>query len=148
MILAQHGMIASAMIHRSTDGVDRVIIARTDGMPFFDDEALRSRDTGAAVTAAMHGIAGQVASFMCLGQMNVLTIHCEDRLLLLYPFDELHFIAVLASTGVNQGAVAGAVERFRRQAGVSHTAEHDKRVHLEAELRERQRLMEGQPAVR
>ncbi len=110
MIIPKHGLMASAQIKRAVPGVTRVLLARTDGIAVYDDATLAERDTGAAVSATLMGLAASVAGAFRLGGLDTVSVHTDAGVLVVQPIDEAHVLAVLADGDVDPRALRGAAE--------------------------------------
>lgn len=110
MIIPKHGLLASAQIKRSVPGVTRVLLARTDGIAVYDDATLAERETGAAVTATLMGLAGSVAGAFRLGSLDSIAVRTSDGVLVVQPIDTAHVLAAVADRDVDLGTLRAAAE--------------------------------------
>lgn len=114
MIIPKHGLMASAQIKRAVPGVTRVLLARTDGIAVYDDATLADRDTGAAVTATLMGLAGSVAHAFRLGALDSVAVRTATGVLVVQPIDAAHVLAAVADHDVDLGALRAAAEHAVR----------------------------------
>ncbi|WP_084102704.1 hypothetical protein [Demequina sp. NBRC 110051] len=95
MIVPKHGLISAARLRQSLAGVRRVIIARADGIALYDDVPLAERDGGAALTAAVNGLAATVATSFTLGVAGANITLAEQGALVVCLIDAGHLLAIL-----------------------------------------------------
>ena len=110
MIIPKHGLMASAQIKRAIPGVTRVLLARTDGIAVYDDATLAERETGAAVTATMMGLAASVAAAFRLGALDSVAVRTGAGVLIVQPIDRAHVLAAVADHDVDVAALRAAAE--------------------------------------
>ncbi|WP_084038080.1 roadblock/LC7 domain-containing protein [Demequina sp. NBRC 110053] len=126
MIIPKHGLLVGARLRKDLTGLSRLIIARTDGIALYDDVPLRERDGGAALTAAMLGLAATATAAFGLGAARVSTTVGEDGVVVLAPVDAGHVLAILLDAGADVASAAEAVmreaERLRVLSGMARTA--------------------------
>ncbi|WP_084105405.1 roadblock/LC7 domain-containing protein [Demequina sp. NBRC 110056] len=129
MIVPKHGLLAGAQLKRAVPQITRVIIARTDGIALYDDVSLAARDGGAALTAALVGLAATVTRGFGMGAAESATVRGEHGLLVVAPVDAAHLLAAVVDPGpdgVDEAAVAAAVrvqaERLRVLSGTTRVA--------------------------
>ena len=134
MILPQHGRIAAMMIRRVVPQASRVLIARKDGIAFFDEATLLTRDAGAAATAAVLGLAQGVAEQMELGGLGTTSVECAGSLLTVIPLDGMHLIAVIAPRGTAVRDVEQGVELFRASLAGGNESGYVREQQRHAEL--------------
>jgi predicted regulator of Ras-like GTPase activity (Roadblock/LC7/MglB family) len=128
VIVKQHAIRVSGALKRDIPGVQRVLIARTDGLAFHDDGPERQHEATAAVVATVLGIAQRAAADNALGQFQLTTVKGSDGCLVVYAVNTTHVLAVVADPSVNlvlldrlalrlvgdlAGAEAGAVPAVR-----------------------------------
>ncbi|MDN4482508.1 roadblock/LC7 domain-containing protein [Demequina lignilytica] len=101
MIIPKHGLLASAQIKRAVPGVTRVLLARTDGIAVYDDATLADRDTGAAVSATLIGLATSAAGALRLGRLDAVTLHTSAGLVVVQPIDSAHVLAAIAHEDID-----------------------------------------------
>lgn len=128
MIIAKHGLLAAARLRKVVPGVQRVIVARTDGIAMYDDVPLEARDGGAALTAAVVGLAATSTRAFGLGAAGVASVRGERGTLVVAPVDGGHLLAILiegvedASVAEASGAVRDEAERLRALSGLAVAA--------------------------
>ncbi|WP_062072394.1 roadblock/LC7 domain-containing protein [Demequina sediminicola] len=111
MIVAKHGMLVAARVKQALPGVERVIVARTDGIALYDDVPLAARDGAAAVTAATVGLAATATASFGMGAARLAVIHGESGALAMAPIDSGHLLAVVvdADSGYSDDQIARVV---------------------------------------
>lgn len=117
MIIPKQGLLTSARLKRAVPGVRRVLIARTEGLPVYDDVPLAQRDAGAAMTATLLGLASSVATALTTGALRSAVVNSESDSLLVVPIDAGHLIAVLASPDADLVLLARETESAAQQLG-------------------------------
>ncbi|WP_062211732.1 roadblock/LC7 domain-containing protein [Demequina oxidasica] len=117
MIIPKQGLLASARLRRAVPGVHRVLIARTEGLPVYDDVPLAQRDAGAAMTATLVGLANSVAMTLTASSLRSAVVNTESDSLLVVPIDAGHLIAALASQGTDLTLLTREAELVAQQLG-------------------------------
>jgi len=115
VIIAKHGLLAAARVRQTVSGVQRVIVARTDGIAMYDDVPLEARDGGAAITAAIVGLAATSTRAFGLGAAGVSAVGGERGTLIVTPIDGGHLLGILIE-GTSDDAVAHASGAVRLEA--------------------------------
>ena len=110
MIIPKHGLLASAQIKRAVPGVTRVLLARTDGIAVYDDASLADRETGAAVSATLMGLAASVAGAFRMGALDSVAVRTADGVLVVQPIDAAHVLAAVADRDVDLDALRATAE--------------------------------------
>ncbi|WP_062521413.1 roadblock/LC7 domain-containing protein [Demequina silvatica] len=110
MIIPKHGLMASAQIRRAVPDVTRVLLARSDGIAVYDDATLAERDTGAAVTATLLGLAQSVAAAFRLGALDTVVVRTASGVLVVQPIDAAHVLAAVARADVDLALLRSAAE--------------------------------------
>lgn len=125
MIIPKHGLLTAARLRQKVRGVTRVIIARTDGIALYDDVPLKERDGGAALTAAILGLAATATSAFGLGAARASLTVGETGTVVLAPVDAGHVLAMLMDADADPIAGGDAVleeaERLRTISGMART---------------------------
>lgn len=104
MIVHQHGQLAAVRLRSQVSGVTRVIVARTDGIAMYDDVAFEARDGGAALTAAILGLAATSSSSFGLGMLDISVTVGDRGMLLVTQIDAGHVLGVLLEADADLGA--------------------------------------------
>lgn len=125
MIIHKHGLLAGARLRQLVPGILRVIIARTDGIPLYDDVPLKERDGGAALTAAILGLAATATAAFGLGAARASITAGEGGSIVLAPVDAGHVLAILMDAEADPiaggDAVVDEAERLRVLSGMTRT---------------------------
>lgn len=135
MLLLQHGRIASAIIRKHVQQVERVLIARTDGIAFYDDLALGTRESAAAVISTMLGLDKGATQMFELGSLRESIVRGRDGTLVVQPLDSLHVIAVLLNGDLAIDRLHEALEQLRRFISEPHDDAVRDRMRREEGLR-------------
>lgn len=126
MIIPKHGLLAGARLRQELRGVTRVIVARTDGIALHDDVPLAARDGGAALTAAMLGLAATATAAFGLGAARASMTVGEEGTIVFAAVDAGHVLAVILDPDGDPLAAGDAVlreaERLRALSGMARTA--------------------------
>ena len=106
MLLQVHAKRAALTLRREITGVRRVLLARTDGLPFHDevvDEAAPTTDqeSASAVVAAMLGLAEYVSGTSRHGAVGSAIVRSEAGCLVVYRAGPHHVLAIYAEPTVN-----------------------------------------------
>ncbi|ABS04505.1 roadblock/LC7 domain-containing protein [Kineococcus radiotolerans] len=101
MIVKQHAIRAGTTLRRDIPGVQRVLVARTDGLAFHDDGPERDHESTAAVVATVLGIAQRAAADNALGPFLLTTVKGADGCLAVYAVGATHVLAVVTDPSVN-----------------------------------------------
>lgn len=126
MIVPKHGLLAAATLRNRVPELARVILARADGLPMYDDVSLAERDAGAAVTATILGLAGSAGVALGLGQEQAIVLSFEDGVLVLRSIAGRYVLAVVAPHQSDLRAVSEAVEDQARV--LAALVDHSERV--------------------
>lgn len=123
MIIPKHGLFTAARLRQNLRGVTRVIIARTDGIPLYDDVPLRERDGGAALTAAILGLGATATAAFGFGAARASITVGETGTIVLAPIDAGHVLAILMDADADPIAggdgVLAEAERLRALSGMT-----------------------------
>lgn len=126
MIIPKHGLMSAARLRQELRGVTRVIVARTDGIALYDDVPLKERDGGAALTAALLGLAATATAAFRLGAARASMTVGEDGTIVFAAVDAGHVIAVILDPEGDPLAAGDAVlreaERLRALSGMARTS--------------------------
>jgi predicted regulator of Ras-like GTPase activity (Roadblock/LC7/MglB family) len=106
MLVDVHAKRVAATLRREIPGVRRVLLARTDGLPFHDeviDPGVPAADaeSAAAVVAAMLGLAEHVSSTSRHGELGSAIVRSDDGCLVVYRAGAGHALAIYAAPTVN-----------------------------------------------
>lgn len=101
MIVKYDATIAAATLRHSVPGVERVVVARTNGDTFFDDGDAETRDDAARVSAAVSKTVVRSAEWFGLGHTASVTVRAAAGCILLRPLDDMHVLAVVCNEDVN-----------------------------------------------
>lgn len=101
MIVRQHALGVAATLRHEIPGIRRVLVARTDGLPFFDDGAAELHDSSAAVVATVLGIAQQSGLAFGLDGLEMTTVRGPAGSMVVYAVDDHHLLAVVTEPKVN-----------------------------------------------
>src|SRR4051794_9793877 len=106
MLVQVHAKRVAATLRQQIPGIRRVLVARTDGLPFYDElvdpTAVQTDDEAAsAVVAAMLGLADHVSSTSQHGRLSSASIRSDDGCLTVYRAGDAHVLAVYAGPQVN-----------------------------------------------
>lgn len=135
MLLQQHGRIASAIIRKHVEQVERVLIARTDGIAFYDDQALGTRESAAAVISSMLALDRGATQMFELGNVPESIVRGGDGTLVVQPFDSLHVIAGLLNGELRIDRLHEALEQLRAFITAPHDDDVRERQRREVQLR-------------
>lgn len=144
MLLVQHGRIASSLLREKIPEITRVFISRTDGIAFYDDVALASRDSAAAGASALFGLEASVAHMLQLGPVSTTVLYGQAQALGLAKLDQLHLLGVIADARVDARKLMGSMSEVAARLGASHQHEMEDRRRREADLRRAQVEVEGE----
>lgn len=100
---------------REVAGVTRVLLARRDGLPLYDDLALAARDHAAAATASALGLGDLICEGVRLGALEGGAIFGGDGVLVYRPLESAYVLVVIADVAVD---LADLYRRMRKQARV------------------------------
>ena len=101
MIVRQHALGVAASLRTEIPGIRRVLIARTDGLPFYDDGDPTLHDSSAAVVATVLGIAQQSGMAFGLDGLEMTTVRGRSGSMVVYAIDDHHLLAVVTDPKVN-----------------------------------------------
>lgn len=101
MIVRQHALGVAASLRNEIPGIRRVLIARTDGLPFYDDGDASQHDSSAAVVATVLGIAQQSGMAFGLDGLEMTTVRGHAGSMVVYAIDDHHLLAVVTEPKVN-----------------------------------------------
>jgi predicted regulator of Ras-like GTPase activity (Roadblock/LC7/MglB family) len=101
MIVRQHGIGVAASLRAEIPGIRRVLVARTDGLPFYDDGDPTLHDSSAAVVATVLGIAQQAGMAFGLDGLEMTTVRGPSGSMVVYAIDDHHLLAVVTDPKVN-----------------------------------------------
>ena len=106
MLLQVHAKRVALTLRREIPGVRRVLLARTDGLPFHDevvDEAapVSDQESASAVVAAMLGLAEYVSETSRHGELGSAIVRSADGCLAVYRAGAHHVLAIYAEPNVN-----------------------------------------------
>jgi len=96
---------------RVREGVERVIVARTDGVAVVDDGVLDDRERAAASAASLAGIVDLAARSLGVDDTQGAVIYGHDRQVITRRIDDRLLLVVLARVG---GAADGIYPLVRR----------------------------------
>ena len=147
MLLVQHGRIASSLLREKIPHISRVFISRTDGIAFYDDVALASRDSAAAGASALFGLETSVAQMLSLGTVSTTVLYGQNQALGLARLDQFHLLGVVADARVDARMLMGCMAEVATRLGASHQREVEERQRREEELRSAQVAIEGELGV-
>ncbi len=119
MIVPKHGMLASARLRNEVAGVRRVMLSRSDGLAMYDDAKLGERDSGAALTATIQGIAQGSAKTLALGSVLFTVTMCDAGCVFVYPVDSAHLLAVVTDPKVDTGRLGDVVHSLLENLGTN-----------------------------
>ena len=106
MLVDVHAKRVAATLRREIPGVRRVLLARTDGLPFHDEVIdpgvpVTDAEAASAVVAAMLGIAEHVSSTSRHGELGSAIVRSEEGCLIVYRAGPGHALAIFAGPAVN-----------------------------------------------
>jgi predicted regulator of Ras-like GTPase activity (Roadblock/LC7/MglB family) len=106
VLLDIHAKRVALTLRREIPRVRRVLIARTDGLPFHDEVIDREApatdaESAAAVVAAVLGLAEHVSSTSRHGELNSAIVRSEDGCLVVYRANAGHVLAIFTGPTVN-----------------------------------------------
>jgi predicted regulator of Ras-like GTPase activity (Roadblock/LC7/MglB family) len=101
MIVRQHALGVAATLRSEIPGIRRVLVARTDGLPFYDDGDPALHDSSAAVVATVLGIAQQSGMAFGLEGLEMTTVRGPAGSMVVYAVDDHHLLAVVTEPKVN-----------------------------------------------
>lgn len=105
MIVRQHAQKLSIALHRDFPLVRRVLLARTDGLLFFDDsadgDAADDAHAASAVAAAMLGLGQHVSQTHRHGELQSAIVRSEDGAMIVYSAGDDHVLAIYSAPDIN-----------------------------------------------
>lgn len=106
MLVDVHAKRVAATLRREIPGIRRVLLARTDGLPFHDEiidptAPNSDQEAASAVVAAMLGIAEHVSSTSRHGELGSAMVRSEQGCLVVYRAGPGHVLAIFAEPNVN-----------------------------------------------
>jgi predicted regulator of Ras-like GTPase activity (Roadblock/LC7/MglB family) len=106
VLLQVHAKRVALTLRREITGVRRVLLARTDGLPFHDevvDETVPATDqeSASAVVAAMLGLAEYVSATSRHGELGSAIVRSAEGCLVVYRAGAYHVLAIYAEPSVN-----------------------------------------------
>jgi uncharacterized protein len=106
VLLDIHAKRVALTLRREIPGVRRVLLARTDGLPFHDevidrDAPATDAESASAVVAAMLGLAEHVSSTSRHGELGSAIVRSEDGCLVVYRASGGHVLSIFAGPTVN-----------------------------------------------
>jgi predicted regulator of Ras-like GTPase activity (Roadblock/LC7/MglB family) len=106
MLVDVHARRVAATLRREIPGVRRVLVARTDGLPFHDeviDDGAPAADpeAAAAVVAALLGLAEHVSATSRHGELGCAIVRSDDGCLVVYRAGTGHALAIYAAPTIN-----------------------------------------------
>ncbi len=101
MIVRQHAQKLSNSLHRDFPLVRRVLLARTDGLLFFDDQDSDDGHAAAAVAAAMLGLGEHVSQTHQHGMLQSAIVRSEEGAMIVYAAGADHVLAVYSAPDIN-----------------------------------------------
>lgn len=101
MIVRQHAQKLSNVLHRDFPLVRRVLLARTDGLLFFDDQEKEDGHAAAAVAAAMLGLGQHVSQTHQHGELQSAIVRSHDGAMIVYAAGNDHVLAIYSAPDIN-----------------------------------------------
>lgn len=101
MIVRQHAQKLSNSLHRDFPLVRRVLLARTDGLLFFDDQESDDGHAAAAVAAAMLGLGQHVSQTHQHGELQSAIVRSVDGAMIVYSAGNDHVLAIYSAPDIN-----------------------------------------------
>ena len=101
MIVRFHAQKLSNALHRDFALVRRVLLARTDGLLFFDDKELSDGHAAAAVAAAMLGLGQHVSQTHQHGDLKSAIVRSAEGAMIVYAAGTDHVLAIYADPDIN-----------------------------------------------
>jgi len=114
-MIQRHHAIAAAGELRALNGVTRVLLARRDGVPFYDDLSLASREHAAAATASAGGVMSVICGAAQLGSVEGGAVFGSHGVLVMRPLASEYVLAAVADGSVD---VSDLYRRLRKQARI------------------------------
>lgn len=113
VISREHAATVSGEL-RSVPGVIRVVLARRDGVAFYDDLNLAEREHTAAAVASAVGVGSLICDAAVLGAVEGGAVFGEQSVLVYRPLVEDFVLAVTAHNGVDLGELYRQMRRHAR----------------------------------
>jgi uncharacterized protein len=124
MIVKHHAINVAKSLHRDISGIRRVLITRTDGLTFYDDDPDSDHDSAAAIAATVLGIAHQSAFSFGLGGFQLATVRGPEGCLVVYAVDQRHILAVVTEPNVNLVLLDRIAMRLARELAEVESGTH------------------------
>jgi predicted regulator of Ras-like GTPase activity (Roadblock/LC7/MglB family) len=101
VIVRFHAQKLSNALHRDFPLVRRVLLARTDGLLFFDDQEQEDGHAAAAVAAAMLGLGQHVSQTHQHGELQSAIVRSLDGAMIVYAAGNDHVLAIYSAPDIN-----------------------------------------------
>jgi predicted regulator of Ras-like GTPase activity (Roadblock/LC7/MglB family) len=106
VLLDVHAKRVAMTLRREIPEIRRVLVARTDGLPFHDEivdatAPATDQESAAAVVASVLGLAEHVSGTSHHGELGSAIVRSEDGCLIVYRAGPGHALAIYAGPTVN-----------------------------------------------